>query len=292
MSQVIWKNDAGRKRLESWYSRFADRIAVPVETREVATRLGPSHVLMAGNEAGPTLVCLHAMRTGAAHLLSELGPLLEKFHIVAPDLPGQSVRGPQVRLPLHDRSYAEWLGDVLDGLTIQRAHLLGVSWGGFVARQFASTAPARVQSLTLLVPAGIVNGSTWRGLMRMAGPMLRYKLARTDANLKRLLAPLLTSWEDHWVRFIADSMDDMVFDMRIPPLATDEELRRLTMPALVLAGEEDMSFPGVPLVERVSTLMPSVDAEVIARCKHCPPTDEPFQQWFATRVTAHVARAS
>ena len=56
------------------------------------------------------------MRTGAAHLLSEFGPLARRFRLVAPDLPGQSVRGPQVRLPLTDDAYALWLADVLDGL--------------------------------------------------------------------------------------------------------------------------------------------------------------------------------
>lgn len=291
MRRVIWKNAAARDRLDSWYARFADRIAGRVESREVPTRYGSSHVLLAGTEGAPTLVCLHAMRTGAAHLLSELGPLLGQFRIIAPDLPAQSVRGPQIRLPLNDRSHSDWLGDIFDGLAVQRAHLLGVSWGGFVARQFATEAPSRVESLTVLVPAGIVNGSTWRGVMAMAWPMVRYKLAPNDANVKRLLAPLVTTWEEHWVRFIVDSMEDMIFDMRIPPLATDDELRKLTMPSLVLAGDEDISFPGIPLVERVRTLMPSVDAEVLGSCKHCPPTNEAFRQWLTKRVSTHISRA-
>lgn len=286
---VVWKNDAGRDRLEARYSRFAERIARPPAGRDVPTRFGSSHVLVAGAEAGPTIVCLHAMRTGAAHLLSEFGPLLERFRLVAPDLPGQSVRGLQVKLPLNDRSHADWLLDVLDALGLERPHVLGVSWGGFVARQLASTAPDRVRSLALLVPAGLVNGSTLSGLTKMAWPMIRYGFSPTDTNARRLLAPLLTTPDEHWVRFMADSMQDMVFDMRIPPLASDDDLRRLTMPTLVIGGDEDISFPGTPMVQRVRALVPRVDAEVLAGCKHCPPTTDAFRQWFATRVTNHIA---
>ena len=90
------------------------------------------------------------MRTGSAHLLSELGPLLHRFRVIAPDLPGQSVRGPQVRLPLDDDSNGRRLLDVLDGLGLSEVNLFGVSWGGFVARLTASMAPDRVRRLALL----------------------------------------------------------------------------------------------------------------------------------------------
>ena len=292
MNAFVCKNEAGRKRLEAWYARFAERITAPVIERDVSTRYGASHLLMAGVENAPTIVCLHAMRTGAAHLLSEFGPLLERFRLVVPDLPGQSVRGPQVRLPLNDRANADWLLDVFDALGLQQTHLLGVSWGGYVARQCATAAPGRVRSLSLLVPAGIVNGSTWQGLMQMAWPMVRYKLSPTEENARQLLAPLVTTPDEHWVRFMADSMQDMVFDMRIPPLASDSDLRGLAMPTLVLGGDADISFPGVAMIERVRALIPRVDAEVIADGKHCPPTTEAFRRWFATRVARHVAAAS
>lgn len=291
MHAVVWKSEEGRRRLEDWYTRFAGRIARPADAREVPTRHGLSHVLVAGDASAPTIVCLHAMRTGAAHLLSEFGPLLDRFRLVAPDLPGQSVRGLQVRLPLNDRSQADWLGDVLDALGLERPHLLGVSWGGFVARQFATLHPERVQSLSLLVPAGIVSGSIWRGMAQMAWPMIRYRMSPTDDNARRLLAPLLSTPDEHWVRFMAGSLQDMVMDMRIPPLAGDDDLRRLTMPTLVLGGDADISFPGGPMAVRVRRLVPHADVEVIAGCKHCPPTTDAFRRWFAARVTNHVANA-
>jgi pimeloyl-ACP methyl ester carboxylesterase len=229
------------------------------------------------------------MRTGSVHLVSELAPLLDRFRIIAPDLPGQSVRGPRVRLPLADDSHARWLFDVVDGLGLGAVDLFGVSWGGFVARQAASTAPDRVRRLALLVPAGIANGSHWTGLTRMALPLLRYRFRPTDRNLRRLLAPLFSTWDDDWAAYTADALRDMPFDFRIPPVAADAELRRLAMPVLVLGAADDISFPGGAVVRRMTAAAPHADGEVIAGCKHCPPTTPEFRRWLADRLSTFFA---
>jgi len=292
LTTTVWRDDAARIRLEGWFARFRDRIVAPVESREVPSRYGPSHVLIAGRPDGPPLVCLHAMRTGSAFLVSELGPLLEHFRIIAPDLPGQSIRGPQVRLPLTDDSHARWLSDVLDGLGLGTVSLFGVSWGGFVARQTASVVPSRVEKLALLVPAGIVSGSPVLGLTMMALPLLAYRLWPSERNLQRLLAPLFTTSDADWFGYTGQAVRDMPFDMRIPPLASDEELRRLTMPVLVLGAADDISFPGDAIVRRVRAAIPHVEGEVIPACKHCPPTTPEFRGWLADRLATFLERPS
>jgi 2-hydroxy-6-oxonona-2,4-dienedioate hydrolase len=286
----VWRDEASRIRLEAWHQRFRDRIQTPVRSEVVDSSFGRSHVLVAGPENAPPLVCLHAMRTGSAHLLSELQPLAVSFRLIAPDLPGQSVMGPPVRASLSDNSLADWLVHVLDQLGIGKAHLLGISWGGFVARLAASAHPDRFSALVLVVPAGIVNGSHWRGLAQMALPLLRYRCAPSKANLQALLRPLLTTWDDDWAAYMADTLKDMKVDPRIPPLATDAALRSLRIRTLVLGAEEDISFPGRAMVERVRDLIPTSEAEVLRRCRHCPPITPEFRSWLADRVTSFLSR--
>lgn len=281
----VWRDEASRLRLEAWHQRFQARSPLPASSVVVETSLGASHILLSGPEDAPPLVCLHAMRTGSAHLLSELHPLAKRFRLVAPDLPGQSVLGPRVRAPLRDGSLARWLVEILDELHVGEADLLGISFGGFVARLAASAYPDRFRSLVLVVPAGIVNGSHWRGLTRMALPLLRYRIRPSEANLKALLRPLLTSWDGEWAAFMADTWKDMKLDPRIPPLATDGELRGLSVPTLVIGADEDISFPGEAMVERVRTLVPNVEVELLRQCRHCPPTTPEFRSWLAERVT-------
>jgi 2-hydroxy-6-oxonona-2,4-dienedioate hydrolase len=290
MSDQIFKSEEAHARLDAWYRVFLGRLSGPVEHREVPTSAGPSHVLLAGAADGPPLVALHGSLAGSAHVLSEMGPLLERYRVIAPDLPGQSARGPQVRLSLKDDSMARWLLDTLDGLGVESFDLFGVSWGGFVARLTASMAPERVRSLTLLVPAGIVRGSVWTGVTQVALPMLAYRLSPSDRSLRRVFDPLFTTWDDNWAHYMGDAFRDFVLDLQPPPLATEDQLRRLAMPTLVFGASQDISFPGEKLIQRVEGLIPNVETELILGSRHCPPTTDEFRSWMADRVSEFLEK--
>ncbi len=280
----IFKSDEGRARLNGWYDRFLAKVPGPVERREVPTALGPSHVLMAGDPTNPPLVGLHGSLASSAHLLSELHPLLARYRLILPDLPGQSVKGPPVRVSYKDDSLARWVVEVLDGLGVDRFDLLGVSWGGFAARMSASRVPDRVRKLVLLVPAGVVTGPVWKGLTRMAIPLALYKLFPSERRKRRFFTPLFSTWDDDWANYMGDAFLDFVLDLRIPPLATDDQLRALAPPTFVLGAGQDISFPGEKLINRMNALVPNVETELVADMKHSPPTTPEFRDWLAGRI--------
>jgi pimeloyl-ACP methyl ester carboxylesterase len=288
MTTPIFKNEAAKQRMEDWYGQFLKRAGISMEAKDVPTSYGSNHVLTAGDSSNPPIVCLHSMMTSSAHLLSEVGLLAEHFYLIAPDLPGQSVMGLPVHLSYKDDSHSRWLEEILDGLGLEKVHMLGVSLGGFVARQFASEHPDRVQSLTLIVPAGIVQGSLIKGFTKMALPMMRYKMRPTEKNLKRLVENLITTWDDDWAHYLGDAFNDFRPNLKIPPLASDEELQRLTMPCLVIGAEEDISFPGRELIARVKGVIPHVQTELLEKSKHSPPTTPEFREWLTERIVLSV----
>ncbi|HAN97927.1 MAG TPA: alpha/beta hydrolase [Planctomycetaceae bacterium] len=284
MRSTIARNPDADARLREQDAKFKEKIPGEVRESDLPTRFGPNRVLEVGPIDAFPVVCLHAMRTGAPMLLSELGPLAERYRLIAPDLPGQSIAGPPVKVDLQGAAYADWLGEILDGLAIERVRLFGVSWGGFVARLGATAMPDRISHLALLVPAGIASGSHVVGLAKMLWPMIRYRLRPTRTNLRKLLAPLLTTRDEDWEDFIACSLRDWPIDPRIPPLASDAALRGLSMPTMVLAGDRDISFPGPAVIARVERLVPSVRTELLNDCRHCPPTTEAFRRHLACRL--------
>jgi len=289
LENTVFKNDAARKRMEHWYRRFLERIPVKTGSTEIETSFGKTHLLTIGDSSNPPLVCLHSMMTSSAHLASELVALLDRFFIIAPDIPGQSVRGLPVRLSFTDNSHADWLGQVLDGLSLQQVHLLGVSLGGFVARQFASSHPERVKSLVLIVPAGIVQGSLVKGFAKMAIPMIMYRLSPNEKRRSALVKHLITTWDEDWVGYLGDAFNDFTPNLKIPPLASPEDLERLTMPCLVIGAEHDISFPGGKVIERVQAHIPGVQTELIRDSLHSPPTTPEFRKWLGERIgTFHL----
>jgi len=289
VTSQVFKNDEARERMESWYQRFLERVDGTTKSIEVSTSYGTNHVLMVGDSSNPPLVCLHAMMTSSAHLAAELGALLDRFYLILPDLPGQSVRGLPTRLSYSGDSHAQWLRQIFNELDLQEAPLLGVSLGGFVARQFASSYPARSTSLVLIVPAGIAQGSLVKGLVKMALPMLMYKIRPTEKRLHKLVSHLITTWDEDWAQYLGDTFNDFTTYLKIPPIASDEELENLSMPCLVIGAEDDISFPGDKVIERAETHIPIVETELIKESKHSPPTTSQFRQWLAKRVKTFIS---
>lgn len=284
MGKDIFKNEEARSRQEEWYQRFLVKADCRVNFETISTSFGESHVLMAGDVSKPPLICLHAMLTGSAHLLSELEDLTKSYHLILPDIPGHSVRGIPKRLSYKDSSYVRWFSEIIAGLDLDEIDLFGISLGGFIAHSFAAEYPDKVNKLALVVPAGIVQGSVFKGLAKMAVPMIKYKINPTEDNLKAVSSFLLTNWDEDWGPFLGDSMQDFITPKSIPPVSSDETLKKLTMPCLVMGADQDISFPGKPLVERVKAHLPSVETELLTDTRHSPPTTDEFRKWMSNRI--------
>ncbi|MCP3162292.1 alpha/beta fold hydrolase [Myxococcus qinghaiensis] len=281
-----FKGEQAKAVLSRWHEHFRGRLRVPTESRTVKTRIGDTHVLVGGPEDGSDVVVLHGALASSSHVLHELAPLLERFRLHAVDVVGQSVKSADVRPSVSNNEYGEWLRDVLDGLSLQRPHVVGVSWGGFVSIRLAAVAPERIDRLALLFPAGVVNGSHWEGLTKVAIPMMLYRMSPSERRLKAFVRHLLTTTDDDWAPFLGDAVRAFNMDMRIPALAKPEELAKLKAPTLVLAGDGDVSFPGEKLLARARELFPTLTSEDLVKdCRHCPPTTDAFRQWLAGRIS-------
>lgn len=287
----LFKTEAARAGIAAWSERFRAKLTVPTVRREVETRFGATGVLVGGPPDAPPVVVLHGALASAAHALVELAPLLARFRVYAVDIVGQSVHSAPTRIAVDGNDYAVWLCEVLDALGLARTHVVAVSWGGFVAIRLAVQAPARIDRLALLVPAGVVKGPAWAGLTKLGLPMLRYRLAPSPAARDRLLRHLLTTPDDDWVPYLGDAFLAYRLAMQVPRLATPDELAGFTRPTLVIGAEHDLSFPGGPLIARARALFRDPQTELIAGAHHCPPTTPEFRRWLGDRLLGFLATA-
>jgi len=104
-----------------------------------------------------------------------LQPFVDKLdprrEVVRFDLPGiGGSAGPVV--PYHLWTLAPLLSGLLDQLGHQRADVLGISWGGGLAQQFAVRCPSRVRRLVLVAtsPGALMVPGHPRALLRMLTP--------------------------------------------------------------------------------------------------------------------------
>jgi pimeloyl-ACP methyl ester carboxylesterase len=150
-----------------------------------------------------------------------------------------------------DFTLAEMAGDVtalLDELGAARAHLLGISMGGFIAQTVALAAPARVDHLVLVSTAASqrmirLDERPWtRDLKEVEAKMLPYFTAefarRNEVLVKSMVKQIAKNVEegDFAERSQQQRRAAAGFDSRA-------RLRQVAAPALVIHGAEDQIIP-------------------------------------------------
>lgn len=124
--------------------------------------------------AGPPVLMLHGGGPGASGLSNyarNIDALAARFRVLVPDLPGYggSSKGVNSEDPFGDLAAA--MLALLDGLDIDRAHVVGNSLGGACALRMALEQPGRVDRLVLMGPGGIgiSQAAPTEGLKRLLG---------------------------------------------------------------------------------------------------------------------------
>lgn len=274
-------------------------------SRSVSIGKRSIHVSEAGS--GYPVLLLHGGGPGASGVSNysrNIEALASQFRVIVPDLPGygRSTKGVKRSDPFGD--LAEAMLALLDALGIERAHLVGNSYGGACALRMALDQPKRVSALVLMGPGGI---GTTRGLPTAGlNHLLNYYGGKGPSRAK-----LTTMIREYLVAdgsAVPESMIEERYQASIdpevvaaPPLRRPNSLaaalrmdftrdRRLPMcqtPTLVLWGTADkVNRPsgGTTLVET----MPNCDLYLFANTGH-------WVQWeraeeFNATTTAFLKR--
>lgn len=281
---VLFVSAARKERVRAWCERFRARLPACVEDLEVETSFGRTHALVAGPAGARPLVVLHGALTSSAHVMEQMGRLLETRRVYGLDIVGQSVWSEDRRVDIRGDAYGRWLLETCERIGLAELDVIGVSYGGYIGLRAAMLDASRIRRLMLLAPAGIVAAGLWPGLWEIGWPVLAYRLFPSRGRLERAMGSMFTAPDPQWKAHFAEALRAYRLDPRLPPVLTDEELRKVTCRTLILAAEFDASFPGARLIERVRGLLPGVETELLPGSKHCPVLDEEFRESMARRV--------
>ena len=250
---------------------------------------GRVHLLRGG--AGEPVLFLHAAGgAGVWHpfhqLLAEAG-----FTVLAPDHPGfgKSDDFPAVE-GIDDLVY-HYL-DVLDALGLGRPHVVGGSFGGWIAAELAVHSPHRVGSLTLLSAAGLrIPEHPVTDLFLLPQDKLVVMLFHDPPpappppppGAKPDLDAIIAAYREAtslarfcWVPFLSD-----------PKL--ERRLGRIAAPTLVVAPADDRLIP-VEHARRYAARIPGADYAEVPDCGHAMYVERPAE--FASIVVRHLSEHS
>ncbi|WP_329789729.1 alpha/beta hydrolase [Lentzea sp. DG1S-22] len=193
----------------------------------------------------------------------------------------------------HPDGVVDDLVRVLDSFGVERADVLGHSYGGMVAQRFAITHPSRVRSLVvsgssmLPVPPDAFEGWAERDAL-LAGredPWQRQDPTPDDVKAEAVAAAPVNIWRAEAmpgylrrleaVRFGVEWVRQLQAGTLVTPRLPDaaQRIAELDIPVLLLHGRYDMTFP-VSLVEPTLELIPRARA-VVLEAGHMLHVDDP-----------------
>lgn len=256
------------------------------ERRELAVRGTPVHMLEDG--AGPPLLFLHGAG-GAGRWLTFQETLAKELHVRMPSHPGHG-GSPDAPWIEHISDLAFHYLDLLDALGLERVHLAGASFGGWIAAEIATMASPRLASLVLIDPVGIkVDGWIYPFLFGMDipevvatvfhDPMAALALAPPDQSVETLALQYRQG-----AAIARVSWNPYLYDPRLR-----RRLGRIGAPTLLCWGAHDRLAPLAPCGEAWAREIPGARLRVFADSGHVPHLEEPGA--VAEAVIEHCRRA-
>jgi pimeloyl-ACP methyl ester carboxylesterase len=273
--ESIYKTPEGEAEIRALYYEALAGLGLGYDSLTVETRLGDTHVIALGPEGAPPAVFLPGGNALNPTCLKWFLPLAERHRIYAPDIVGQPGLSAQERPSPEGDGHAFWAEDVLDGLGLERAPLVGLSYGAAVAIRTMGVAPERASRAALVSPAGIAASPFLRMLLEVGPPTLLYRLRPTEERLRRAAMALFTEPGDPAfipaVQQLGAALRHLRLDADLPRRATEEELAGFGGPVAVFASEEDALFPARAVLPRAREIFPNLAlAESLEGCRHVP----------------------
>jgi pimeloyl-ACP methyl ester carboxylesterase len=257
-------------------SRFGDLyddaisvlLDVPVTDRWIETRAGRTHVLTAGDATAPPVVVFQGGNVTNPVTLAWVQELSSEYYLIAPDTPGQ----PGWSDPHEPDEYGPSVVDVLDGLGIDRAAMVGISHGGGVLLEAAVHAPDRIAAAVLVAPAGFGTLLS-PALARIVALSLVYRAVPRRGLLTRALAPMFSdsmgSVDDVVIETVGQALRTGDLQAAFPGPDDPGAMAEFDAPTLVVLGERDPFFSAGRIRPRVEQTLPSfVECITLAGERH------------------------
>ncbi len=264
---------------EQLYQRALSLWPVAYRELNVPTSLGQARIIVAGPVDAQPVVLLHGMHANSAMWYPNVATLAEQFRVYAvDDLLGSG--GSQASADISDMSQlVRWYQELFEQLQLDSIHLVGASRGGWQAVAIAlaesKIESSRIQRLVLLSPAQTfawVEFST--DLIASIFFTLNPERAQVQDSLQsvssrpELIHPV---YLDQYVAALEhDPVPDLIMAMR--PFS-EQQLQQITVPTLVMIGDEDMMNDQDSL-EQAKKLLPQAHTLQVKNAGHFLTVDQ------------------
>jgi pimeloyl-ACP methyl ester carboxylesterase len=274
-----WAPDRTRAELNGKYSDSSTRYLEVGGTQVRIRDTGPKDA--------PALILLHGFGSSLETWEAWAQSLSVDHRVVRFDLPGCGLSEPDRTGNYGDARSITLVKDLMDGLGIESATLVGNSMGGRIAWQFAAAFPARTRKLVLISPDGFASPGVQYGkpprvpqilhAMKYFLPraLLKMNLAAAYADPARLSESEVDRYYELMLApgnrgAMLDRMRQSVLEDPVPVLM------HIHTPTLLLWGKQDRLIPFENAADYLAA-MPNVTLASFSDLGHVPQEEAPAE---------------
>jgi len=235
----------------------------------IQTSFGNAHVIVSGPKNAGPVVLLHGMNASSTMWYPNIYSLSQNHRVYAIDYllePGKSQAGREVKDMME---IMNWYDEIFDQLKLEEFSIIGASKGGWMAINIAFQQRSRIKNLILLSP---VQTFIW---IRPGSKMLSnitYTLLPKRKHLRRVLETLSVDVDNIKMEYIdqyfiaTQKASNNKFLLQMTPYS-DDELKTLTMPVLLLIGDHDI-INNEKSIEKAKELLPHSVTGIVKNAGH------------------------
>ena len=253
-----------------------------------------------GNKSGEVIFLIHGFNGSLFNYEPLLPYLTDLYRVISIDLPAHGLTG-AVNSNLYSfQAFQEVIEQVVDLLEVDEFYLVGHSMGGMIAWRYALDNLDKLKGLIIIGSAFFASEKEFEDFQSINAPPLAFEMIESKFFIRllefitpRILVKEGISQTVYDQKIVTDELVEQFHDIVLMEgtrvaigkiaevleddfIANPEDLQKITIPALILHGEED-NLVDIRFIDHFVKRIPNVKLISYAKVGHMPPMEIPAQ---------------
>lgn len=263
---------AGEAEFKNAYNEAMALIPKPNETKDIQTKYGTVRVYYFTEEKNrdeEPIVLLPGRSASTPMWEPNLEGLMKERPIYAIDLLGEPGMSIQTVAIDNRHVQAEWLNQVFEELNLDRAHIVGVSIGGWTAMNLARYYPERIASISLLDPVFVFAPISLKMIaLSIPASVPAIPQAIREKMLSYISGGAKADESEPIAKLIESAMRNYKLKLPAPDQISVEDLKKMDIPILALMAENSTMHNSKKAVKNGKKYAKDIDIESWPNASH------------------------
>ncbi|HDR4483393.1 TPA: alpha/beta hydrolase [Bacillus cereus] len=256
-------SEKGKEDFQIAYDESMALLPKPNDTKDIKTKYGTIrtyYFTKEENKHKEPILLLPGRGASTPMWVSNLEDLREKRPVYTIDLLGEPGMSVQTKVIENQKQQAEWLNEVIEGLGLERVHIVGVSIGGWTTMNLARYNPEHIATASLLDPVFVFAQISIKMILASipASVPIVSKFLR-EKMLSYISGGAEASDDEPIAKLIESGMRNYKLKTPAPDLFSKEDLKSIDIPVLALMAEKSTMHNSVKAVETGKKYVKDID---------------------------------